>query len=412
MCKAKIWRKSKFLTCTNVNKNDTDFCRYHQNYSELWLNENEYTICKRCNKGFEKNNQVRCDECNQKSNKPKNPNCIFTKKDGKQCTNQQKIGQYCGTHKKYADLGVTAENRCKDCGKVNDTENRLCSTCQNKRNVTAIEKRKIKKLVRINKQMDSIKLEDCKISPYFLSGFFDGDGSICITEGLSLQIQFTQCVVSILNKIKDIFGGSLYKSEARNENCRDTYSLRFCGRDCEEILKYLDIGSIMKWEQIQIAKQFINMNKLNGLESKKVELKEKMRKLNKSYKKTHNKPYDKINWEYIAGIFDAEGCIYMRQHQKHQSSEFKHKFGYIKITQTNDYKLLEKIREFVGHGRTDDKTSWKTERIDFAKWDLNKISPLLIVKKKQTDWCLEFFDCKDKDRQKELFELIKADKHN
>ena len=344
--------------------------------------------------------------------------CLFIKKDGKQCTNQQKTGNYCGTHIKYVKLGINHDNRCNDCGKVNDRrENNnkkynICRICQNKRNIKAKEKRKINKMNKINKQMTPLKLDDCKISPYYLAGFFDGDGSICITQGLSLQIQFSQCVPNILNKIQEIFvGGTLHKREAKNENCRDEYSLRYCGRKCEEILKYLDIGSIMKWKQIQIAKQFIYMNNLRELENTKIDLREKMRKLNKSYKKTHNKPYNKINWEYIAGIFDAEGCIYMKKHQKKNSSEFRHKFGYIKITQTNDYKLLEKIREYVGHGRTNDKISWKTERIDFAKWDLKKIYPLLIVKRKQAECCLEFFDCEDENRKKELFDIIKNDKH-
>lgn len=31
--------------------------------------------------------------------------CLFIKKDGKQCTNQQKIGNYCGTHIKMIYLG-------------------------------------------------------------------------------------------------------------------------------------------------------------------------------------------------------------------------------------------------------------------------------------------------------------------
>lgn len=405
MCKAKIWKKGIFINCSEKS---TDFCRFHLNYQEEWLNIDKFTICKRCNKGFNKNNKVRCDNCNKEAIKSKTSPCIFTKKDGGQCTNQQKFGQYCGIHKKYVELGVTSENRCLDCGKVNDRTYNICSNCQETRNINAKKKREIIKSVKINRVMEELK--EFEISPYYLAGFFDGDGSICITQGLSLQIQFTQCVKSVLIKIQEIFGGSLYSREGKNENQRIQHSLRLCGRDCEKILKYLNIGSIMKWEQVQIAKRFINLNNLQDLENKKIELREKMRKLNKSYKITHNKPYDKMNWEYIAGIFDAEGCIHMSKKQKKNGS-YRYCFGYIKICQKNDFQLLNKIREFVGHGRTNDKLCWKTERMDFAKYDLTRIYPLLIVKQKQAKDCLEFLDCNDENRKKELFEAIKIDKH-
>ncbi len=80
--------------------------------------------------------------------KSRKPKCLFIKKDGKQCTNQQKIGNYCRTHIKYVKLGINHENI------------------------------KINKMNKINKIMTPLKLDDCKISPYYLAGFFDGDGGI------------------------------------------------------------------------------------------------------------------------------------------------------------------------------------------------------------------------------------------
>ena len=337
--------------------------------------------------------------------------CVYLKKDGNQCTNQHNYdGQYCGIHKKYIDMGVTVENRCLDCGKVKeDISLNNCSNCNNKRR----EKRKLKreslKLARIEKVMTPLKEIEYEISPFYLSGFFDGDGSICITQGLSLQIQITQCVKTILIKLQNIFGGSLYSAEARNENQRKQHSLRICGRECEKILKYLDVGCIMKWDQIQIGKKFINLNNLQNLEEKKVEYREKMRKLNKSYKKTHDKQYSKINWEYIAGLFDAEGCIFLKKKRKIKGG-FRYLLSYIKITQKNDYRLLEVIRDFIGHGTTRDKVCWKTERIDFAKFDLRKMLPLLHVKELQARKCIELLESDDEVLRGELYDQIKADK--
>jgi hypothetical protein len=331
--------------------------------------------------------------------------CTFIKKDGNQCTNKQKEDSVCGIHLKYSKLGVTIENRCSECGKPNDTSNKICSECQVKRSAKAAEKRLKIKEDKMNKEMETLQIEEYEISPYYLSGFFDGDGSICINQGLSLQIQFSQCVLSVLKIIQNIFGGSIYSGNIDVENQRIQHSLRLCGKDCSKILQYLDIGSIMKWEQIQVAKKFINLNNLQNLEAKKIELKEEMKKLNKSYKKTHNKPYEKLNWDYIGGIFDAEGCIYLRNN----NDIFK--FGYIKITQANDYQLLEHIKNFVGHGKTYDKSKWMTEKIEFALWDLEQIVHMLIVKKYQAELCLEFLKSTDNNRKKEIYYLVKDDKH-
>ena len=341
--------------------------------------------------------------------------CKFPKKNGKGlCGLTGYTDGLCGNHyklvKKY-NMNIDKLDKyifCKDCRKPIELKG-LCKECRDKRNQRAREKREKNKLSKINKVMDT-NITDFEISPFYVAGFFDGDGSICITQGLSLQIQFSQCVKPVLEKLQSIFGGSMYSRQGKNENQRTQYSLRLCGRDCKKLLKYLDVGSIMKWDQIQIAKQFINLNNFQGLESRKIELREKMRRLNKSYKKTHNKPYQKMCWEYIAGIFDAEGCIYAKMKQR-KNKTFRYLIGYIKISQKNDFQLLETIRKFVGHGRTGDKDNWKTERLDFIKYDLNRILPLLIVKKNQVKWCLDFIDSNDDNERKELYEKIKNDKH-
>jgi hypothetical protein len=332
--------------------------------------------------------------------------CNFIKKDGEQCTNKKKEGDYCGIHKKYAVLGISEKNRCNDCGQLNNDKNyKNCEECRTKRNIKSKEKRAKLKSIKIEKQIEELKIDEYEISPYYLSGFFDGDGSICINEALSLQIQFSQCVLPILNKIKDIFGGSLYSFEPRNDNQRTQHSLRICGRDCEKILKYLDIGCIMKYEQVQVAKKIIYLNNLQNLNDKKIEYREEMRRLNKSYKKTHDKPYTRINIEYISGLFDAEGCIYLRERKN------SHCFDYIKITQANDYQLLEHIKNFIGHGSVVDKIKWTVNRQEFVEYDLTQMLPFLNVKKLQAELCLEFLNCNDNLRKKEIYQAIKDDKH-
>lgn len=239
-----------------------------------------------------------------------------------------------------------------------------------------------------------VPFTEFEISPYYLSGIMDSIGSICITQGGSLQIQLTcsQCVVSVLQVIQSIFGGSIHSPKDNQ------HSLRLCGRDCKKMLQYLDIGCIMKWSQVQVAKQF-----LYDLDETKTALREEMRALNKSYKTTHNKPYNKINYEYIAGLADAEGCIHLGY--KNNKPVFK----YFKITQKNDYQLLDHIQQFVGHGSTADKISWVVNRVDFAVYDIQQILPFLIVKKRQAELFLKFVEATEPRRKQELFHQIKED---
>lgn len=405
-------------------------CKLHGKGLERML---EYERCKENNLPYKKHRCSRCkgemndffanihDECQTKnklssekrkgnediSQDTKFKRCVFKTKGGEQCKlSSQLDSEYCKRHTSYAEKGINEKNRCEDCGNKKENEDkRLCNECNATRNENRKKRRKTMRTEKLNRELGT--LEEYEISPYYVSGFFDGDGSICITQGLSLQIMFSQCVKSVLLKFQSIFGGSIYtRNMDHHENRRDQHSLRICGLECEKILKYLLKGSIMKLEQVKVAVKLLNMINMTGLEEEKVKLRERMRTLNKQYKKTHNKPYERMNWEYISGIFDAEGCVYLKA-IKRKDGSVRHKFVYIKITQKNDYKLLDTIKEFTGHGITSDKTSWIVNRMDFAKFDLNKILPHLIVKKEQVELCLELFDCEDKERRKQIYEETK-----
>lgn len=415
-CSAMIWKKGKFVQCLMLTL-DGIFCKNHTYYKEEWLegleglkgptgperlNKNTqsvkngnsvivYTICNRCNRGFEKNGNVRCDQCNQKGQKKKNEACQFIKKNGDQCTNQRKKkSQYCGTHIGYADKGVTPANRCIDCGDPKESSNvRVCRKCLNTRNEKAQEKRSVAKEIRMNKPVKSISQDEWEISPYFVGGFFDGDGSICIDKNYCLQVSFSQCPPEILHKLQGVFGGKIYKRD--NTNKRDQHNLRVCGTECEKIIRYLDIGCILKWEQIQVAKKFIRLGGVWNLEQEKETKYQEMKSLNNSYKKTHTiDRYGLINWEYLAGLFDAEGCIQTRSKRTNKGTFDS--INYIKITQSYCLKFLEAIKKFVGHGRIETNNVWKTDRIDFVKWDLNKMLKYLVVKKHQAQWALDLLD--------------------
>ncbi len=401
MCKAWIWKKGIFQECSY---DECNLCRFHKNYNLEWLDKEKFTICKRCSKGFENNGNIRCEKCNEKSNKPKNNQCKFITKNNTQCTNQsQNNTEFCRLHIPYIENGINNpdnSNRCDDCGKPHNRDVKKCQKCQDKRSKKQKEKHIEEKMKFISQDFPILE-KPYEISPYYMGGFFDGDASIYIDQNNCLTISISQCYLPILEKFKTIFGGHVYYDtrDISNTKQRNCHVFKVCGRECLKLLQYLDIGSILKHKQIQVAKTFILANKLQGFDDLKDECKILVKTYNKEYKVSHDKDYSKINWEYIAGIFDAEGCIHVKRNH----------FSYIKITQKNDYKLLEEIRNFVGHGKTRDHICWKTERVDFAKWDLTKMLPLLDVKKYKAEKCLVYFETHNKQL---LNEITKDKKKN
>lgn len=388
MCQARVWKKGVLQQC---HQNDVgNLCRFHKNYNLEWLNFNIYTICKRCSKGFEKNGNTRCNTCNEKAKKPKNNQCKFLTKNENQCTNQsQNNTEFCRLHIPYIENGVNPDNsnRCDDCGKPHDRSVKKCQDCQTKRSIQQSQKRnKINEII-VHGNFPILE-EPYEISPFYIGGFFDGDGSIYIDQNNCLTIAITQCYLPILSKFKNIFGGHIYydKNNQINSKVRNCHTFKICGKDCFKLLQYLDIGSILKHKQIQAAKKMYFAINLQNFDEIKNECKILIKQYNKEYKVSHDKNYSKINWEYIAGIFDAEGCIHVKRNH----------FSYIKITQKNDFQLLEHIKNFIGHGYTKAKTYWITNRVDFAKWDLEKMLPYLDVKKYQATKCIEYFETNNK----------------
>jgi hypothetical protein len=164
-------------------------------------------------------------------------------------------------------------------------------------------KNKIMEVVNIN--LENLKKNDQYLYPEYIGGFFDSDGSIFF-DCTVLKINFSQCVLNILLLIQKQYGGILYSNNRKTEKRREQYSLVICGEYTKKIIDDLEKTSILKIDKIKIAKQYLSyINKENNEE--KISLINKFKQL---LKKQDDKIYfDRINWKYIAGIFDGDGCI-------------------------------------------------------------------------------------------------------
>ena len=247
------------------------------------------------------------------------------------------------------------------------------------------------------------------MNPSYLAGFIDGDGSIYVDQqkrGYSLQIKISQCNLDILKIIHKAYGGKLYEAKVMRpgKNGRLEHALRICGKDTIPILNDIENTVIMKNEQVQLAKQFIQyIGKPNTGEYKK----QICEKLKSEYVQRTNQKYDRLNLAYIAGLFDAEGCVFC-------SWRPPTIFGYyIKITQKSDLHILNLINQFFNENARIDRsnaglTFTGKERIEKI---LTDILPFLIVKKLQAELMILFVNSNTLEDKIELSELIKSDKH-
>lgn len=258
--------------------------------------------------------------------------------------------------------------------------------------------------------------------PSYISGFIDGDGCIFIrkiTDGFQSGIQITQCRTNILQVIRYHFGGSITSSENRNNkventmdknneyihkhNVRNQFNLLIRSNDYQILMDYLKESFIIKKKQFDCLYEF---NKIANLPNK-IEEKEKLYKLcseNNVITNVVNDNLQKINIEYIAGLFDAEGCIYI--------NKIKNCNFYISIAQKNHPIILHEIVKILGFGKV---SSSNIEFTICSKQNCLKFIQLvknhLIVKYNQAIAFEIFLQTNDEKIKEKMYTICNKEKH-
>lgn len=168
----------------------------------------------------------------------------------------------------------------------------------------------------------------------YLSGFFDGDGSITVEKikgGYTLRIKFSQSNENWIDIIKNYYPFLKKSGYQRRDTSKKEYELRAAGKQIKSLVDDLLQYSILKYEQLSEAYKFFDLiNKRNKNDEKEqIYLKLKELKVNST-----NKPYERLSIVYIAGLFDAEGSIGIYD-----------KTLRVKITQKSDVIILQKIAD-------------------------------------------------------------------
>lgn len=275
-----------------------------------------------------------------------------------------------------------------------------------------IERDNIEKMNRFKKQLPH---------PSYIAGLIDGDGCIFIRkikDGYQSGITITQCRTNVLQIIRYHFGGSITSSINRNNkienimdenneyyykyNKRNQYNLLIRSNEYQVILEYIKDCIIIKQEQIECLYE---INKIVNLPNKIVEKEELYERCSNNNIKTilKSENFIKINIEYIQGLFDAEGCIYINKQNFN--------YYYISISQKNHPLLLYEIQKFLDFG----KVKQDIELLILKKSDCLKFIQMIksgvIVKYNQMYAFEKFLKTEDKNIKEQMFKICNEEKH-
>jgi hypothetical protein len=257
-------------------------------------------------------------------------------------------------------------------------------------------------------------------SASYISGFIDGDGCIFIrkiTDGYQSGIQITQCRTNILQVIRYHFGGSITSSENRNNktenimddeneyihkhNVRNQYNLLIRSNEYQVLLEYLKNSFIIKETQYNCLCEF---NKIVNLPNKLEEKEDLYNICSENNVKTTiiNTNLYKLNVEYIAGLLDAEGCLFICKDLTNMS---------IGISQKNHPTILYEILKFLGFGKVYVYRYEINKKIDCLKF-IQLVKKHLIVKYNQAIAFETFLQTNDIKIKEQMYSICNEEKHN
>jgi hypothetical protein len=255
--------------------------------------------------------------------------------------------------------------------------------------------------------------------PSYIAGLIDGDGCIFIrkiTDGYQSGFTITQCRTNVLQIIRYHFGGNITSSINRNNktinivnnnyidkyNKRNQYNLLIRSNEYSLLLNFIKNNMVIKNGQINCLHKFLQLVNLQNKSEEKEELYKKCSDYNKKVlPNTIN--FKNITNEYIAGLFDAEGCFYI-------CLKNPNKF-YISITQKNNPDVLVFMSQLLGFGNIDCEEKFKIyKRSDCLKF-IQLIKEHLIVKYNQAEAFETFLKTNDINIKEQMYTICNKEKH-
>lgn len=361
--------------------------------------------CDQCEK-FDENKY--CETCNPKLNRIIREGIV----DFCKWPIDNKIPNFCGklltTGKKACDKHINLfsakDSGIKKCGK-NGCHNTLseldvyyCEECKRKNRENNFTAQK-KAIVNENDVPEMFK--------QWLAGFFDGDGSImyqCFKDkntksptGFNLNIQFSQTSVGVLKKILKYYPTTLLYEDARkNETHKPGFVIKYNGIECRKILIDLLKYSILKKDQLLLGDEILSMTKSPAFSNRKYEIFVQMSnmKTNDSYGNVFI-DIEKLTIPYIAGLFDAEGCIML-----------KNRYHTVSLAQDQSPNILKAIADLHDGREAGKDVRWYSQNAITSF--LSKIEPYLTVKHIQACAMIQYL--REQSKRGDYVAIIHKDK--
>ena len=185
--------------------------------------------------------------------------------------------------------------------------------------------------------------------PSYISGFIDGDGSISIMkikDGYNPRISIAQSRTNVLLIICHYFGGFIQQNKTESKSTRAQYTYINRGKTLSKFVDYIKDHILIKKTQIDALSEFMEYYKRHNKSDIKEKLCQTVLSANK-IKIPLEINSSQLNDYYLAGFFDAEGCIMIRKKKNGDLT----KGVSIKITQKNNPSMLFAIQLYLGYGK-------------------------------------------------------------
>jgi hypothetical protein len=236
--------------------------------------------------------------------------------------------------------------------------------------------------------VDKIRCDETllkRLTPSYIAGFIDGDGTIGVSASKyerRVYVSVTQCDITPLVLIQRLYGGTI-RVMKRHDPIRQQYVWDVLNLDCKNILSVLSQHSILKQKRAILALKILDtMKAAENCD----DLFAEMYELQKDYTPVSEEVYDeRMNKDYIAGFFDAEGYVAGRmRHGKYLVFD-------LTLTQKNSTVVLHKIRqhlENIGHVAS---FRFVISSITQVVHFMDLMKPLCVVKLPQLEHALNIY---------------------
>lgn len=141
-------------------------------------------------------------------------------------------------------------------------------------------------------------------TPSELAGMLDGDGCFFMNSQKQVECALTQCYCPVLERFQQCLGGTLTKRDTkhRSEKQRFQYNLKFCGLDIAAIVPIVKDHLAIKGARAERILKVLDFYQ-------KTDKASSVRREELRNETTDEYAFDRINKDYIRGLFCAEGCL-------------------------------------------------------------------------------------------------------